>query len=128
MTETLIAAPTEPTTDTALFELLTLECRVDSDGSSRYYDALGQLHRLYGPAVEYSDGSKLWYQNGQRHRLDGPAVERDDGYRAWYQNGRLHSLDGPAAEWANGSKFWAINDKALTEAEWQRAVASMGNV
>ena len=66
MTEALV----EPLTELALFELLSLECRVDSDGNVSYHNALGQLHREYGPAIEYSDGSEFWYQNGQLHRLD----------------------------------------------------------
>ena len=92
---------TEPMTDT-VFELLSLECLVDSDGAAYYYNAQGNLHRVYGPAVEYPDGSRAWCQNGQLHRLDGPAVEWAAGYRAWHINGNL-----------------------LTEAEWQQAVASM---
>ena len=92
-----------PMTEASLFELLSLECRVDAYGNVCYYNSLGQLHRVHGPAIEYSDGACLWYQHGKLHKLDGPAVE--NGYRAWY-----------------------INGKSLTEAEWQYAVASMGRV
>ena len=119
---------TESMTEAALFELLSLECRVDSDGTVRYYNSLGQLHREYGPAVVTSDGSKYWYQNGQLHRIDGPAVEYPDGERAWWQHGLLHRLDGPAIEYTNGTKFWYINGEELTKAEWQHAVASMETV
>ena len=117
---------TDAMSEAALFELLSLECRVDSGGTVRYYNAQGQLHRVHGLAVDRPDGSKFWYQNGQPHRLDGPAVDYN-GYRAWYQNGKLHRLDGPAVE-TNGGRAWYINGKALTEAEWQQAVASMENV
>ena len=89
---------TDAMTELALFELLSLECRVDGLGSLRYYNALGQLHRVYGPAIVCTDGYRAWFQNGQRHRIDGPAVEYEDEYRAWY-----------------------INGKELTEAEWQQA-------
>ena len=41
----------------------------------------GQLHRIKGPAVEYSDGTKYWCQNGLCHRLGGPAVELANGYK-----------------------------------------------
>ena len=142
---------TEAMTEAALFELLSLDCRVDSHGKVYYHNALGQLHREYGPAIECSDGSKFWYQNnrlhrldgpaieypdgsyewylnGRRHRIDGPAIEHPDGYRAWRQHGQLHRLDGPAIEHPDGSKFWYINGKTLTEAEWLQAVASKGNV
>ena len=109
----------------ALIELLSLERRVDSDGAAIYYNAQGQLHRVYGPAIEHEDGSKFWFQNGRRHRLDGPAVDYANGYRAWLQNGQLHRLDGPAVERPDGARAWYINGKELTAAEWQQQVASM---
>ena len=115
-------------TEAALFELLNLELRVDSDGSVRYYNALGQTHRVYGPAVEYRDGSRAWYQNDLLHRLDGPAVERSNGSREWWQNGRQYRVDGPAYEDANGSCEWHIKGRKLTEAEWLQQVASTENV
>ena len=43
-------------------------------------------HREDGPAVEYANGSKLWFVNGVRHRLDGPATQWSDS-KAWYVNG-----------------------------------------
>ena len=115
-------------TEEALFELLSLECRVDAMGTLRYYNAQGQLHREYGPAIEYSNGSRVWYQNGQRHRIDGPAVEYSDGDRVWYQNGQRHRIDGPAVEYSDDGRAWYINGKVLTEAEWQQQVSSMENV
>jgi len=36
----------------------------------------GQEHRKHGPAKEYEDGSKEWYQRGLMHRIDGPAQEQ----------------------------------------------------
>ena len=119
---------TETQTELALFEALALERRVDAFGSVRYYNALGQLHRACGPAVEYTDGTYLWYQNGQRHRVDGPAIEWANGGRVWYQNGQLHRIDGPAVIYSDGFRAWHINGNALTEAEWQQAVASMETV
>ena len=81
---------TDAITELPLFELLSLECRVDECGIIRYYNAQGQLHREYGPAVVYVDGKGAWYLNGQRHRVDGPAIEYANGRRDWYQNGDLH--------------------------------------
>ena len=98
-------AMTEAMTADAVFELLTLDHSVDSYGAAYYYNALGELHRVYGPAVEWADGSRAWCQNGLLHRMDGPAIEFPDGRCAWYING----------EW-------------LTETEWQQQVASMENV
>ena len=117
----------EPMTD-AVFELLSLECRVDSDGAILYYNAQGQIHRVHGPAVEHSDGDWEWWLNGCLHRLDGPAVEYPDGRRVWYQNGQRHRIDGPAVEYMNGYRAWRINGKVLTEAEWLQQVSSMENV
>jgi hypothetical protein len=111
-----------------LFETLALDCRVDAYGAVRYFNALGQRHRVYGPAIEYPNRRREWYQNGQRHRVDGPAVEYADGYREWWQHGRLHRLDGPAIERPDGSCEWYIDDSELTQAQWQQAVASMESV
>src|SRR5690606_24568249 len=44
------------------------------------------------------------------HREDGPAVEFSNGDKFWYQNGKLHREDGPAAEWVHGNKYWYKND------------------
>ena len=93
---------TEAMSEDAVFEALTLECHVDEYGTVRYYNALGQLHREYGPAVERFNGYRGWYQNGQLHRLDGPAIERPDGGCDWF-----------------------IDGNALSEAEWRRAVRRM---
>lgn len=119
---------TKAITELALFELLSLGCRIAADYSVRYYNAQGQLHREYGPAIEYTDGSRAWLQNGQLHRLDGPAVEWPDGRREWWQNGHRHRLDGPAVEYVDGSCEWYINGKELTRAEWLQVVTSMENV
>ena len=110
-------------TDAALFELLSLECRVDPYGAISYHNRDGQLHRVYGPAIEYTSGSREWCQNDT-----GPAIYWPDGYRAWCQNGLLHRLDGPAIEYGDGRYEWHINGNQLTEAEWLQAVASMETV
>ena len=47
----------------------------------------GVLHRHDGPAIIYSDGSKVWYKNDKLHRDDGPAVIYSDGSKTWYKNG-----------------------------------------
>jgi hypothetical protein len=70
----------------------------------------GYLHRLDGPACEYSVGRRVWYQNGSFHRLDGPALEQEDGSKFWYQNGKLHREDGPAIILASARKEWWINN------------------
>ncbi len=37
-----------------------------------YRNERGELHREDGPAIEYTSGTKMWYQNGKLHREDGP--------------------------------------------------------
>ena len=119
---------TDTMTEDALFELLSLGCRVDAIGTVRYYNSVGRLHRVHGPAVTYEDGTHVWYQNGQLHRDGGPAVEYDDGEQVWYNNGKRHRLDGPAIEHVDGRHEWYINGKALTEAAWLQQVASMETI
>ena len=87
-----------------VFDALKYRVEVDEDGTRWYYNSDNQFHRDDGPAIEYADGSKHWYQNGQLHRTDGPAVEYADGTKFWYQNGILHRTDGPAVEYANGAQ------------------------
>ena len=61
---------------------------IDELGSIFWRNKSDRLHRLDGPAVEYSDGTKEWYCNGVLHRLDGPAHEDIYGTKQWYKNGR----------------------------------------
>ena len=48
----------------ALAELLTLTLTVDQWGST-YRNPMGQLHRVYGAAIEWADGARRWYLNGE---------------------------------------------------------------
>jgi hypothetical protein len=91
-----------------------------ADGGRAWYQN-GKLHRLDGPAHERPNGYRAWYQNGLRHRIDGPAVEYSDGGREWHQNGRLHRLDGPAVESPDGNYEWWLNDVQHTEESWRAA-------
>ena len=91
---------------------------IDSEGNKRWYNDVGQYHRLDGPAVELADGDKVWYLNGKLHREDGPADEWWNGHKAWWLNGKLHREDGPAIEDANGTNEWWLNDKQYTEEEF----------
>jgi hypothetical protein len=118
-------------TELALFETLVLVCRVDTYGTVHYYNALGQHHRVHGPAIEYPDGQREWYQNGLLHRLDGPAIEHPCGFRAWYQTGQLHRTDGPAVIYSDGVRDWFQNGhrhRAAAPADerinWARACIS----
>ena len=84
---------------------------VKPNGTRRWYNESGQLHRSDGPAIEYANGDKYWYQNSQLHRTDGPAVECVNSDNLWYQNDLIHRTDGPAVEYADGTKFWYQNNQ-----------------
>ena len=77
----------------------------------------GYYHRLDGPAIEWSDGSKHWYKDDKLHRLDDPAVEDVDGTKEWWVSDKLHRLDGPAIEHKNGTKKWYVDGKELPTEE-----------
>ena len=70
-----------------VFDALKYRIEVNKWGARCYYNTNGQLHRENGPAIEYVDGSKSWYQNGLLHRIDGPAIEFVNGTKEWYING-----------------------------------------
>ena len=88
--------------DAALAELMTLSVVVDVWGNHHYYNHLGQLHRVHGPAYISTKNLRLWYQNGQLHRVHGPAVE-----------------------WANGDVMWYLNSEEFTEREYLERVKSL---
>lgn len=92
-----------------------------TSGSKSWYQH-NLCHRTDGPAIECFDGYKAWYVNGQLHRTDGPAVEYVDGSKEWWQNGLLHRTDGPAIEWTN-TKYWYINGECLFEEEFLAVTA-----
>ena len=69
------------------------------------------------------DGTRRYYnRSGQLHRTDGPAIEDADGSAEWYQNGRLHRTDGPAIKWDDNDEWWCINGVQLSEAEFNQRV------
>ena len=84
------------TVEADVFGALKYRIVVDEDGTRRYHNSAGDLHREEGPAVIFTDGGHAWFYSGELHRIDGPAVKYTDGYVAWWQNGKLHRTDGPA--------------------------------
>jgi len=58
----------------------------DGIENSKHINVRRLLHRLDGPAIEYSNGTKCWYQHDKLHRLDGPAIEYHNGTKRWYIN------------------------------------------
>ena len=73
--------------EAAVFEILQLHLKVDAAGTRRYYNSEGQLHRVYGPAVEFLSGERWWYRNGKLHRTDGPAIISKTGVPSFWLNG-----------------------------------------
>lgn len=71
-------------------------------------------------------GGIAWYnKKDQLHRLDGPAVEYTDGSKVWYVEHKLHRLDGPAAEYASGDKYWFYEDELIecnSQEEFERLI------
>ena len=70
-----------------VFEALKYRIEVDKSGTRWYRNNAGRLHRTDGPAVEYADGSKSWFQNGLLHRTDGPAIISKTGVPSFWLNG-----------------------------------------
>lgn len=71
----------------------TIYCRVWT--KEGYYDLTYRewlnfddelLHREDGPAEEFTDGDRFWWQNGKQHRVDGPAVMWKVGKTEWWLN------------------------------------------
>lgn len=82
---------------------------ISAAATRRWYDGQNQLHRDDGPAVEYIDGLKLWYQHGKQHRVGGPAAEYPDDVQYWLQYDKLHRVDGPAVIEKEDQK-WCVWD------------------
>ena len=59
---------------------------VEDEGDIVWRLPNGDIHRDYGPAVEYANVYKVWYKNGKLHREDGPAIIRTDGTKSYYLN------------------------------------------
>jgi len=76
----------------------------DSEYTVRWFSN-GVLHRIGGPAVEYSNGDKEYYVLGMRHNEELPAVVKRD-VLMWYKCGQLHREDGPAVIYRRGIKMW----------------------
>ena len=92
---------------------------VENCGTIHWYkDAKMTIrHRVGGPAIEWSDGTRDWYLDGQSHRVGGPAIELASGTRVWYLNGQRHRDDGPAIECESGHREWYLNGEHISQSE-----------
>lgn len=106
----------------AVFDTLKYRIVVNKYGTREYYNSANKLHRDDGPAVEWSNGDKYWYQNGLLHRTDGAAIVSPGGYKTWYHNGQRHRTDGAAIEYPTGRKRWFINGVEMSEPEFNQEV------
>ena len=89
---------------------------------TEYRNHRGLLHRVDGPAVEWANGSKEYWDHGRLHRLDGPAIDWVLGTKLWYQNGLFHRVDGPAIEYFNGKGEYWINGGKISKREFNRRI------
>jgi hypothetical protein len=90
---------------------------VSRDGIKTWRDNRGHYHRDDGPALEYPNGTKIWYRHGRTHRDDGPAMEWADGTKAWFRNGERHRDGGPAIEYPDGAEHWYLHGRLLDAQE-----------
>jgi len=96
-------------------------CEIDHVKTKRWR-LDGKLHRVDGPAVEWSDGDTAWYIHGQLHREDGPAIKWIDDFESWWFNGKRHRENGPAVVHADGSEeWWLYGEKFSSEHEMVKA-------
>lgn len=77
--------------------------------------------------VEVNDTCTVWRENapdGRIHRLDGPAVEYTDGTKAYMIYGKRHRLDGPAVVYSDGGETFWIDGVQLTPDEFHAAITN----
>jgi len=53
----------------------------------REKDLFDNKHAFTGIVV-YHSGNKTWFCNSLIHRIDGPAIEDTDGTKLWYVHGK----------------------------------------
>ncbi len=79
--------------------------------------------------LEIDEFGNKWWKNkdGKIHRLDGPAIEFTDGYKEWWFKGRIHREDGPAVIFPTGEKNWWLNRiNYQTKEDWFDALSNEG--
>lgn len=95
-----------------------------SPAGTKYWKNISKMnHREDGPAVEFVNGTRWWFNNGKKHRVDGPAVEYIDGSEEWWVDDVRHREDGPAVinlghyqmhEWFKYGKRHRLDGPAVT--------------
>ena len=99
----------------------------DEEGNCYWQKPDGTLHRLDGPAIILSDGTKSWYIDDKRYSEEdfkkkiaeseyASTKAEDDGTKVWLnEDGLYHRENGPAKELIDGSKEWWLNGKLHRE-------------
>lgn len=77
--------------------------------------------------VTVNDTLTEWRYKNKLHRIDGPAVEWTNGTKEWFIDGVPHRTDGPALLLPDGRKFWIINGNQMTEEEFNKYVGNKTN-
>lgn len=105
---------------------------IHADGSQRWYDAQGRLHRDGDlPAFISANGKgRSWRQHGKLHRDgDQPAFIGTNGSLEWYQDGKRHrEHDRPAQIGANGTRVWFQHGQQYRRASGKPAMERGGGV
>jgi hypothetical protein len=70
---------------------------------------------------EVDEDGTIRYRNekGELHREDGPAFEKPNGHKGWLINGRYHREDGPAVVWSNIEGWHYLNGKGYSKENWE---------
>ena len=58
-------------------------------GDKFWKNRAGNWHRTDGPAIEYANGTKYWFNNGKYHRIGGPAIVYNTGLSVYYIMGKI---------------------------------------
>ena len=76
--------------------------------------------------IEVDDeGNKFHYVDDKLHRVDGPAIEYSDGGKEWFQFGKRHREDGPAMDFGNHRLFWYLYGEECTKKEYDVLLVSL---
>jgi len=88
---------------------------VNENSTKRYFNDKGKLHRLDGPALEYSDGIKQWCIIDKHHRNIDPATEWLNGGKRWVFNNKYHRIGGPCSSYGD---HWDIHGERYTKEKY----------
>lgn len=89
--------------------------------SNKKYELIEEIKTL-------KDGTRKHYRNGKLHRIGGPAVEWSDGEQWYYRNGKLHRTGGPAVDYRNGEGWYYLEGIAYTEDGHRKTVKVLHTV